>query len=449
MIAIGALQEKLGITADDLNIAEEALLLGAGLLLRVKQQESGPLHFMDLPELLEVTRPLLAWQLRGVFNALAHAPLESVVTEVAEALLQNRPPEEQQREAARLYGEALDRIPSDQEHFTISASVAQLIAGTFPIRPGMRILDPACGSGRLLVAMGERLRSSGVEDFSLYGTEPRPLHAALAELNLLLNELSDAVIQREPPPDEYGPDSYFDAVMCVPPRGSLRDPSAFPYAAELLTHFDVLKSRPQSLGLALLADSVGRTRGGRVAFMLPAGILYRMGLEAYLREWLARHYLVLAAVSFPVGLIRKVPAAFALIVLDIPRRSSSSPLIDTVRLVDATTNRTNMAEPFGGWGMGAVLSALERVPTSLPTVDVSLEDQRNNDYSWQVKRYTKPQEQTPNSATKEAVHSHNKEVRETLELVQKSIEETIVEMRFSRAEADAAMTHLKELFKEQ
>ncbi|GAA4318419.1 N-6 DNA methylase [Compostibacter hankyongensis] len=68
------------------------------------------------------------------------------------------------------------------------ASLMALSVGTRPLNDGERVLDPACGSGRMLLAMGRYNRH-----LRFYGADLDKVCCKMALLNLLLNSLSGEI----------------------------------------------------------------------------------------------------------------------------------------------------------------------------------------------------------------------------------------------------------------
>lgn len=98
------------------------------------------------------------------------------------------------KEPIGLFDACLDRyssrLGSGGDYYT-SRPLARLMAGLAAPRIGERVLDPVCGSGRLLIAAEQWAREPGsaAAQLHLHGRDIRPEARRVAAMNLLLNGL--------------------------------------------------------------------------------------------------------------------------------------------------------------------------------------------------------------------------------------------------------------------
>nr|WP_239109967.1 N-6 DNA methylase [Streptomyces anulatus] len=101
---------------------------------------------------------------------------------------------ERLEETSGLFDACLDRYSSrfgtGGDYYT-PRSLARLMAGLAAPRAGDRVLDPACGSGRLLIAAEQwaRKQGHGTGVLSLHGRDIRPEARRAAAMNLMLHGL--------------------------------------------------------------------------------------------------------------------------------------------------------------------------------------------------------------------------------------------------------------------
>jgi type I restriction enzyme M protein len=93
----------------------------------------------------------------------------------------------------------IERFGSDAgkkagEFFTVK-TVASLLAKLAQPKPGVRISDPACGSGGLLLLAGKEIEKQGSSDYALYGQESVGDTYQLARMNMFLNGQDSARLE--------------------------------------------------------------------------------------------------------------------------------------------------------------------------------------------------------------------------------------------------------------
>ncbi len=169
-------------------------------------------------------------------------------------------------------------------------------------RPGERVLDPFCGSGRFLTATARHMAAKGsIAKSELHGIDRSEVMIRIAATDLFLHEsvpltyhlqdcLSPELWSREPLAR-----GTFDIVLTNPPFGALM--SGF---ASLKAHFDLI-GRDDSVPLEFLGleQSVRFLRpGGRLAIVLPESVLNTRQAQ-HVRDYVLRETDVLAVLSLP------------------------------------------------------------------------------------------------------------------------------------------------------
>jgi type I restriction enzyme M protein len=193
--------------------------------------------------------------------------------------------------------------------FYTPAEVGQLLATILDPQEGERANDPTCGSGGLLLALRDRAAAEGRNPaaIGLTGQELNPETWALARMNMLLHGAGDAArIERGDTllapafVDDHGRLDRFDLVIANPPFSPKNwgherlKKSGDPFGR--IRHLP-----PKSHGelafvqhmVATLADD------GRMAVVLPNGVLFREGAEFAVRRELVEQDLVEAVIQLP------------------------------------------------------------------------------------------------------------------------------------------------------
>ncbi|XXT21456.1 N-6 DNA methylase [Sorangium sp. So ce429] len=206
-------------------------------------------------------------------------------------------------------------------HPTIA--IAELMAELLAPSEGMRIYDPACGYGTLLVACATYVERRGgdARRLSLRGQEKSVEAWTLARINMLLAGLPDAQIDRgdtlrDPSNTVDGQLVTHDRVLCVPPVGltwwghdvAERDRHArFRYGVPP-------RNRSEFAYLQHMLASSHR-RFGVLAMVAPGGVLFRGGTEGEIRKRMLRDDLFDAVIGLPANLLPSTRGPAALLVL--------------------------------------------------------------------------------------------------------------------------------------
>jgi len=211
--------------------------------------------------------------------------------------------------------------------FYTPAAVSALLARIAAPQPGDTICDPACGSGSLLIRASEAV---GTENFALYGQEVNGATWALARMNMFLHERDAARIEwcdtlNSPALVEADRLMTFDVVLANPP-----------FSLDKWGHENAEKdpwSRfwrgvpPRSKGdYAFVSHMVeiARRRSGRVAVVVPHGVLFRGGAEGRIRRALIEENLLDAVVGLPANLFTTTGIPVAILLFDRSREAGGA-----------------------------------------------------------------------------------------------------------------------------
>lgn len=203
--------------------------------------------------------------------------------------------------------------------FYTPRQVARVLAKLAAPKAGDRICDPACGSGSLLIRAEEEI---GSNDFALYGQEVGGSTWALARMNMFLHDLDGARIDwgdvlNDPKLVEDDHLMKFDVVLANPPF-SLDKWGAESAANDRYARF-WRGVPPKSKGdYAFITHMIecAKTREGRVAVVVPHGVLFRGGAEGRIRQKLVEENLLDAVVGLPPNLFPTTSIPVAILVFD-------------------------------------------------------------------------------------------------------------------------------------
>jgi type I restriction enzyme M protein len=196
------------------------------------------------------------------------------------------------------------------EFFT-PRSVVRLVTLILDPDEGESVHDPTCGSGGMLVEMANVVREHGgdARTLKLSGQEVSLTTAAIARMNLFLHDIEDFRIRRGDTlrdPKFKTPDGQlerFDLVIANPPF------SLNPWGQDGWANDPYGRSRygvpPATKGdFAFVEHMVAAMKpdSGRVAVVMPQGVLFRAGQEREIRQRMLEAGLFDAVIGLPPNL---------------------------------------------------------------------------------------------------------------------------------------------------
>ena len=189
-----------------------------------------------------------------------------------------------------------------------------------PTTSGTTVYDPTCGSGSLLLKVGEEASTN----VTLYGQEKDSATSSLAQMNMILhNQAGYAEIRQgntltDPKFKDSGTLKTFDYVVANPPFSDKRwstglDPLNDPY-----DRFKPFGTPPAKQGdYAYLLHIVRSLRStGKGACILPHGVLFRGNAEADIRRALVRKGYIKGIIGLPANLFYGTGIPACIVVID-------------------------------------------------------------------------------------------------------------------------------------
>ncbi len=228
----------------------------------------------------------------------------------------------------------IERFASDAGkkagEFYTPKQVSKLLARLARPKAGDRICDPACGSGGLLIEASGIIEETGSRDFALFGQEVNGSTWALARMNMFLHRKDGARIEwgdtlNSPALVENDRLMRFNVVVANPPF------SLDKWGAD---HAD--KDRfnrfwrgvpPKSKGdYAFITHMVeiALPQEGRVAVVVPHGVLFRGGAEGRIRRSFIEENLLDAVIGLPANLFPTTSIPVAILVFDRAREKGGA-----------------------------------------------------------------------------------------------------------------------------
>ncbi len=209
----------------------------------------------------------------------------------------------------------------------VSRIMAQIIGiGEAQTTNTTTVYDPTCGSGSLLLKVGDAARGRGDRPVAptLYGQEKDAATSGLARMNMILHNNPTALIKQGNTlanplfTSDDGQLKTFDYVVANPPFSDKRwstgiDPLNDPH--ERFKHFGTPPAKQGDYAYLLhIVRSLKST--GKGACILPHGVLFRGNAEADIRRNLIRRGYIKGIIGLPANLFYGTGIPACIIVID-------------------------------------------------------------------------------------------------------------------------------------
>ncbi|OUJ18044.1 Type I restriction-modification system methyltransferase and restriction endonuclease [Methanonatronarchaeum thermophilum] len=195
--------------------------------------------------------------------------------------------------------------------FYTPREVVKLLIRILDPEPGMRVYDPCCGSGGMLIYSAKHIRNNNggrMQDITLYGQEKNLNTWAIAEINMLLHNLPDAKIakgntMRNPKFLDDGNLKQFDIVLANPMWNQKKWSKE--YLKENNPHNRMQygfppKNKADWAWIQHMLASLNKN--GRIGVILDNGVLSRSRSEKKIRKSILQDDLIEAVIALPENL---------------------------------------------------------------------------------------------------------------------------------------------------
>jgi type I restriction enzyme M protein len=188
-----------------------------------------------------------------------------------------------------------------------------------PTSAATTVYDPTCGSGSLLLKVGDEARTA----VTLYGQEKDAATSGLARMNMILHNNPTALIAQgntltDPKFNDGGGLKTFDYVVANPPFSDKRWSTGLDPASDPHQRFQPFGTPPAKQGdYAYLLHIVRSLKStGKGACILPHGVLFRGGAEATIRRALVRKGYLRGIIGLPANLFYGTGIPACIVVVD-------------------------------------------------------------------------------------------------------------------------------------
>lgn len=257
--------------------------------------------------------------------------LKNLLEDFAKPAMDLRPSRVTEDIIGECYIYLISRFASDAGkkagEFYTPTPVSHLLAKLAAPKPGDTIFDPACGSGSLLIQAAQEV---GSDNYALFGQESNGATWALARMNMFLHSKDAARIEwcdtlNSPALIEGDHLMRFDVVVANPPF-SLDKWGADHAGSDHYRRFwrgIPPKSKGDYAFITHMIETAKR-HSGRVAVIVPHGVLFRGGAEGVIRKALIEENLLDAVIGLPANLFTSTGIPVAILVFDRSREEGGA-----------------------------------------------------------------------------------------------------------------------------
>ena len=274
-------------------------------------------------------------RLQGVFQDVDFANKQRFPDAMLERLLQHFERHRMRRAdvASTVLGDAYeyliakfaDDAGKKGGEFYTPKQVVKIMVEILKPEEGQTVYDPACGSGGMLLETVHYMERHGLNPhaLTLYGQEKNLNTWAICKMSLFLHDIDDAFVERGDTlldPKHLAADKVlkrFDLVLANPPF-SLKGWGHSVWSKGDAYGRDTYGCPPKSYGdLAFIQHMVASlSASGRMAVVVPHGVLFRGGAEGKIRTGLLEDDLIEAVVGLGPNLFYGTGIPAAILFLD-------------------------------------------------------------------------------------------------------------------------------------
>ena len=331
-----------------------------------------------------------------------------------------------------LIGEFASGAGKKGGEFYTPDEVSELLARLVNPKPGDRICDPTCGSGSLLIKVGEQVKDKDgkrSKDFALYGQESNGDTWALSKLNMFLHGMDSARIEwcdtiNNPQLIEGDHLMKFNIVVANPPF-SLDKWGAENAETDRFKRF-LRGTPPKSKGdYAFILHMIDTTLpDGKVGVIVPHGVLFRGATEGKIRQKLIEENLLEAVIGLPSNLFFGTGIPAAIMIFNKAKKSKEVLFIDASKEYQDGKKQNKLRDED--------IEKLISVYQNFQTLEkyssiVSVQEIKDNDFNLNIPRYVDTfEEEVPVDLVK--VKQEIKSLEGELAIVRKEMEQYLEEL---------------------
>lgn len=191
--------------------------------------------------------------------------------------------------------------------FYTPAEVVRLLVQVIKPSAGQTVYDPTVGSGGFLIQAHQYVEEQGQDanDLALYGQDSNGTVWSICNMNMILHNITRFTIENgdtleDPQILSNGRIRQFDRVLANPPFSQNYSRANVQYASRFREWCPETGKKADLMFVQHMLASL--KPGGRMATVMPHGVLFRGGKEKLIRELLVEDDCIEAIISLPPGL---------------------------------------------------------------------------------------------------------------------------------------------------
>jgi len=277
--------------------------------------------------------------------------------------------------------------------FYTPPEVSELMAEIVDPKEGDEICDPACGSASLLLKCANQIRKghSGSKNFALFGQEAIGSTWALAKMNMFLHGIDNHKLEwgdtiRNPLMlNENGGLKHFDIVVANPPfsleKWGVEGAESDPYGR--FRRGLPPKTKGDYAFILHMIETM-KPKTGRMAVVVPHGVLFRGSSEGRIRQKLIEENLLDAVIGLPEKLFYGTGIPAAVLVFRKDKTDNNTLFIDASREFKAGKNQNQLSDE----NIAKVVDTYKQRDTrDKYSYLANLEEIQENDFNLNIPRY--------------------------------------------------------------
>lgn len=271
--------------------------------------------------------------------------------------------------------------------------VVRLLVNIIEPQEGMTVYDPTVGSGGMLIQSKQYVEEQGqnARNLALYGQDNNGTVWSICKMNMILHNIPDAHIENDdtlenPMFVEGGYIKQFDRVIANPPfsqnysRAGMKFPQRF--------HHGFTPETGKKADLMFVQHMIASVEpGGKMATIMPHGVLFRGGTEKAIRESILKEGIVEAIIGLPPNLFygTSIPACVLVINKNRPAEQKNTVLFINADAEYGEGRAQNYLRPEDLEKITQVYRQRREIPRYSRLV--TLDELAANDYNLNIRRY--------------------------------------------------------------